>query len=151
MIALCHYFTILMTVQLPMIFQLTWLSIFMCVLWTSILQYIGIQYTWSTIVSIWPLITWHDMTLLTWIAWWCGNVKSLLLLSVGCLIRYALSTPLHALVVWSLQWSLVLDGSCKLVALLISLGWSTCEFRYNRFLRNVSFLLLLVHHLSMTG
>ena len=148
----CDSLTSLMTVQLPMTFQLTWLFIFMCVHWTSTLHYYWFTIYMAHNSDVAFDNSWHDLTWHSWhgLACWGGNVKPLLVLSDRCVLGCAFSSPLHSLVVWGLQWSLVLSDSFMHVFPLLFLDKLLCFYSGKWFSRHAPLLLFLLHHLAMT-
>jgi len=88
--------------------------------------------------GIWPLMKWHDMKLLTWTAWWCGNVNPLLLLSVGCILEDSFLFTSTCLgdeeysMISSLEWW------SQTSAPLLSLDQSTCKFSCRRIFESSS-------------
>lgn len=82
-------------------------------------------------------MTLHDMTLLTWTPWRCGNSNLLLMLSIGVLLGCDLSSPSYGLVMWTLQWYLILNGSYKLVSFCFLLIYTLVGLATRDYLRMI--------------
>jgi len=96
--------------------------------------------------------SWHDLTWHYWhgLAFWGGNVKSMLLLSDRYVLVCAFSSPSHSLGVQGLEWSLVLRGSCMHVFPLLVLENLLFPSSDKWVYRHDSLLLFLLHHVTIT-
>jgi len=132
-------FITLMIFLLPMAFQLTWLFIFhVCSLdfhFTIHFEYHLHDPQWGS--SIWKLMTWHAIRLLTWAAWWCDKVKPIMLLCAKCLLENSLLFTSVWLGDKESSMILSLELQSQIDVPFLSCDWSTYMFNYKSVFQHV--------------